>query len=225
MTDSNTYWNQYYKEYVYKSGKAPSAFLEEMLPRLQKGLVLDVAMGEGENAVYLAQKGYQVKGFDISEVAIERAKGLARDTGVSIIAEKADADMFLLKVMEYDSIVMVGYKPQTDRFFPEMVKALKQGGTILIDAYHTDEMDEAISKDEYYKNNFYRSNELLKHLKDLRVLHYREGLIDGKERVQILAQKYLDKDAVKYDLFGMATKSAENKKSKQLDLAEAFFKK
>ena len=225
MTDSKNYWNKYYLDNIYKSGKAPSEFLQNMVSRMQKGLTLDVAMGEGENSVLLAQKGFDIRGFDVSDIAIARAKGLAQDSGVQITAESADADMYLLKVLEYDSIIMTGYKPQTERFFPEMIKALKQGGTLLIEALHTEQMDEAIAKNEYYKDNFYKSNELLNHLKGLRVLFYQEAKIDGAYRVQALAQKFLDKDAAKYDLFGMASKKAEKQGSKQLELAEAFFKK
>ncbi|MDB2447180.1 class I SAM-dependent methyltransferase [bacterium] len=225
MADANTYWDKFYEENVFKNGKAPNSFLNQMLPRLQKGLTLDVAMGEGENSVYLAQKGFEVEGFDISDIAVTRAIGLAKDTGVEIAAKKADADMYLMNVMEYDTIIMLGYKPQTDRFFPEMIKALKQGGSILIEAFHTNEMDEALSKNQYYKNNYFKSNELLDHLRDLKILFYQEGDIDGKHKVQILAQKHVDRDAAKYDLFGMHTKAAEKKSSKQLDLAEALFKK
>jgi SAM-dependent methyltransferase len=225
MTDAKSYWDTYYKDNVFKSGKEPNQFLQTMLPRLSKGKTLDVAMGEGENSVYLAQKGFEVCGFDVSEIAITRAKGLAKDVGVEVTTERADADMYLMKVMEYDNIIMTSYKPQTERFFPEMVKAIKQGGTILIDALHTEEMEEALSKDEFYKNHFYKSNELLTHLNGLKILFYQEGEIDGKHRVQVLAQKYLDKDAVKYDLFNMASNTKEPKRSKQLDLAEALFKK
>lgn len=223
--DAKTYWNEHYKEAIFKSGKEPNKFLVSMIQKLSNGKVLDVGMGEGENSVYLAQKGFNVSGFDISDIAITRAKGLAAETGVSIDAQTADADLYILKVLEYDSIVMTDFKPQTDRFFPEMIKALKQGGTLLIDVLHVDEQDEAIGKDEYYKNHYYKSNEVLNHIRDMRVLFYQETDLDGKIRVQALARKKLDKDAAKYDLFGMATKSAEKKKSKQLDLAEALFKK
>ncbi len=55
--DAKTYWDQHYNEKVFAQGKAPNEFLVEMLPRLEKGKVLDIAMGEGANAVYLAQQG------------------------------------------------------------------------------------------------------------------------------------------------------------------------
>ena len=39
-------------------------------------------MGEGRNAVFLAQKGHQVTGIDISSVAIKKARQLAKENGV-----------------------------------------------------------------------------------------------------------------------------------------------
>ena len=81
---SKEYWDKYYQDSPFLTGKAPLKFLVDMFPRLQKGKVLDIGMGEGANAVYLAQKGMTVKGVDVSTVAVERANQLARDTGVSI---------------------------------------------------------------------------------------------------------------------------------------------
>ena len=71
------FWDSRYNETPFVSGKAPLGFLTQMFPRLQKGKVLDIGMGEGANSVYLAQKGMSVKGFDISPVAIEHAQKLA----------------------------------------------------------------------------------------------------------------------------------------------------
>lgn len=61
---------------------APSAFadLVEALPRV--GRALDVACGVGSSAVWLARRGLEVTGVDVSEVATGRAGNLARREGV-----------------------------------------------------------------------------------------------------------------------------------------------
>jgi hypothetical protein len=59
----------------------------------------------------------------------------------------------------------------------------------------------------------------------MRILFYQEAHIDGKHLVQCLAQKPVDKDAAKYNLFDMHTKQVDSEKSKQLELAEKLFKK
>ena len=224
MTDARTYWDKAYTEKPYLYGKAPSQFLVDMLPRLQKGKLLDVAMGEGRNAVYLAQKGFEVRGFDISEVAVAHAKSLAMETGVSIRAERADLDLYLMGLMEYDTIVMSHFKPVVTRYYTSMVSALKQGGTLIIDSFGIQDMDEAIAKEESYRNFYYQSNELLRSLSGLRILFYQEALVHGHHVVQCLAQKPIDKDAARLKLFDMHSKSATDETSKQLELAEKLFK-
>lgn len=228
VKDAKSYWDHYYEKAPFKSGKAPNNFLVQMLPRLQKGRALDIAMGEGENAVYLAQKGFDVIGFDISPVAVQHARQLAKDTGVEVEAKTADLDMYLMGVMQYDAVIMTRFRPAFPRYYAAIISALKQGGTFLIDTFGIPEMDESIGKDEQYRNIFFGSNEVLRHIKDLRILFYQEGKVDGRHVVQLLAQKPIDRHAAKYDVFDMHTKGSQKEKDStrhQLDLAEKFFKK
>ena len=65
----------------------PSNFLVENIALLPKGAkVLDVAMGVGRNAIYLARAGYDVYGVDISQEAVALAIESAEKVGVSINA-------------------------------------------------------------------------------------------------------------------------------------------
>ena len=167
---ADSYWDKIYAEQQFKFGKAPTEFLVSMLPNLQKGKALDVAMGEGRNSVYLAQHGFEVKGFDISKVAVENCNKLASETGVKLEAKCVDLDMFLFGLMEYDTIVMTFFKPPVTRYYTEMIRALKQGGTLLIESYGVPEMEGAIAKDEFYKDYYFSSNEILRHLNVRQVL-------------------------------------------------------
>lgn len=223
---AKSFWNDYYNQKEFASGKAPSEFLVKMLPRLSKGKVLDVAMGEGNNAVYLAQKGYEVVGFDISSVAVDRAQELAKDTGVEITAKTADLDLYLMGLLEYDSVIMTYFRPSIPRYYSNMITSLKQGGCLLIESYGIPEMGDAIAKDEAYRNYYFGSNEVLKHLGGMKILFYQEGKVDGRHVVQCLAQKPYDRHAAKHDVFGMhsGNKKADSESSKHLELAEKFFK-
>ena len=51
----------------------PAQFLVENIDLLPRGRALDVAMGSGRNAVYLARMGFQVEGVDASREAVEEA--------------------------------------------------------------------------------------------------------------------------------------------------------
>lgn len=223
--DARTFWDAKYTEKPFGAGKGPNEFLHQMLHRLEKGKVLDIGMGEGQNAVYLAQKGFNVKGFDISKVAVEHARQLAKDTAVVIDAQAADLDLYLFGIMEYDSIIMTKFRPGNTRYYTNIISALKQGGTLLIESYGVGEMSEALGKDEDFRNYYFHSNEILKNIAGLRILFYQEGLVDDKYVVQCLAQKPIDKDAAKLKLFDMSTKKNDVESSKHLELAEKLFKK
>lgn len=225
MTDAQKYWDDFYAKNEFSWGREPSDFLRFMMPRMQKGLCLEIAMGEGVNASYLASNGFKVKGFDISEVAVTRARELARAKGVEVDAQRADMDMFIMGIMEYDSIVMTSYRPAITRYYSEMIRALKQGGTLLVESSLVDDMKEIIPNDESYRNWYFRANEVIKNLPGLLILYYQEAEVDGRHVVQCLAKKPLDKDAVKYGLFDMSTKQKDGGTDVHKKLAEAFFKK
>jgi len=225
MAIAEDYWNKIYSDSPFRKGKAPSQFLLDMLPRLRPGKCLDIGMGEGTNAVYLAQKGYTVKGFDVSSKAIENAEKLARETGVTIETKRADLDLFLFGMLEYDSIIMTFFKPCVPRYYSEIIRALKLGGSLLVESYTQEEQKEAIGADDTYKDYYFKSNELIQQLKGMKILFYNEGIVGNKHVVQCLAQKPTDKDVAKYDLFNMQTGPKQTGQTAQQKLAEALFKK
>jgi 2-polyprenyl-3-methyl-5-hydroxy-6-metoxy-1,4-benzoquinol methylase len=53
--------------------EAPNKLLVEVASQLSPGKALDVAMGKGRNALFLATRGWQVTGFDLAESGLERA--------------------------------------------------------------------------------------------------------------------------------------------------------
>lgn len=224
MSERAQYWNAFYTEKPHAFGKAPTSFLVDMMPRLKKGKVLDVGMGEGRNAVFLAQKGCEVRGIDLSERAVMNAQKLAQDTGVSIDAKVADLDLFLMGLFEYDSIIMTYFKPPLTRYYSEMVRALKQGGTLLVESHTVEEARDHKEAMHPHADYFFQPNELIRHLQGLRILFYNESLVDNHHVVQCLAMKPVDKDAAKYG-FNIQSGSENTGPSAQQKLAESLFKK
>lgn len=223
--DAKTYWNNFYQNEKNHSINV-NPFLEKMLPRLQKGKVLDIGSGLGVNSIYLAKAGFDVRGIDISNQATQMAETKVRtEKNLKIKFETADLDLFILGLMEYDSIVMMNFKPSLSRHYSELIRSLKQGGILLIQSPTIEEMHEIISQEENYRNIYYQSNEVLKNLSGMRILYYSEIEKDGRHLVECLAQKPLDKDVAKYNLFDMSSSSAAKPQSKHAELAEALFKK
>ena len=77
-------WNERYRQTDYFYGTAPNDFLAEHVGVLPKGRILCLAEGEGRNAVFLAEQGYDVVAVDGSEMGREKALQLAESRGVSI---------------------------------------------------------------------------------------------------------------------------------------------
>lgn len=133
---SKDWWDAKYKatsSYLYS--KEPSSFLmkhSELLP--SKAQVVDLACGEGRNAVALAAKGHQVLGIDFSEVALERAQGLASSSNVEVKWKKQDLDFFIPDLMAYDLIFCSYFVPPAT-IFKNLFRGLKKGGLIIFENY------------------------------------------------------------------------------------------
>ena len=67
-------WDQRFDRAMYLYGKEPVAFLKEKAGLLKKGKTLCLAAGEGRNAVYLAQQGFDVTALDASKKGLENAR-------------------------------------------------------------------------------------------------------------------------------------------------------
>ena len=206
--------------YVY--GKKPISFLRENIKRLRQGKTLDVAMGEGRNAVYLASQGFEVSGFDTSQAGVEKALKLAQESGVKLETKTTDLDFYLFGIMKWDTIIMSYFKP-VPRYWFEIKRSLVQGGTLLLENYTTDifhvEKEPDVDPEDCFK-----PNEVLKHVEGLRILFYQETSINNKPIVQCLAKKPYEKDAVKYG-FATVDEKKEPSASAQTKRAEDLFKK
>lgn len=180
-------WNTRYAGEKYLFGKEPVLTLKNYLEHLRKGKALDVAMGEGRNAVYLAQHGFQVEGLDCSSAGVEKAKKLAAEKGVTLDAKGQNLDFFIMPLMKYDTILMTYYRPNS-RFFSEIRRGLVNGGTFLLEAYTTEQARQAPNPNLDFEE-CYKPNEILAHLKDFHLIYYKE-IPDGQAHtVQLIARK------------------------------------
>jgi hypothetical protein len=72
----------------------PNAFLVDVRKDLPKGRALDVGMGQGRNALDLAEQGWQVTGFDPAEQAIAAAQTEAKRRNLTITTQIAGSENF-----------------------------------------------------------------------------------------------------------------------------------
>ncbi len=164
----------------------PSRFLVENINLLPKGRVLDVAMGSGRNALYLAQRGFQVAGIDISNEAIALALENAKGYGLNLEAEVGDLEEdYHIDKEAYDVIICFNYLHRS--LMPQIKEGICPGGMIVYETYLVDQPKFGKPRNPDY---LLKHNELLDIFRDFRCLRYREGIIENRKSVAgIVAEK------------------------------------
>jgi SAM-dependent methyltransferase len=185
--DSKAQWDEKYSRPTFVYGKSAAEFLSENYQYIPyEGTVLDMGMGEGRNAVFLAQKGYKVTGVDISSVAVKKSYLLAQEFGVKIKGVVASLSDYKIAPGSFDAIVCFYY---VDRSLVEKIKSwLKPGGILIYEAYTTRE--KARTKNRSRDDNGYlKEQELLRLFSGMRVLKYEEPLHAKEFRSSIILRK------------------------------------
>jgi len=139
--DAKEFWNQRFNQQEFIFGKEPNEYLalqaKAYLKPNQK--VLCIADGEGRNGVWLARQGMQVVGFDVSDIALEKAKQFAKDNQVEIAYSLSDTDSFHWQENIYDAVIGIFIQfaePQMRaRIFQQAYRALKPGGIFILQGY------------------------------------------------------------------------------------------
>lgn len=168
-------WDKMYGRTVYIYGKAPSKFLAENYRVIRPGSsVLDMGIGEGRNAVFLAKKGYNVTGIDISSVAIKKAHLLAKEQGVRIKTVVGDLSKYKVRAESYDAILCFYYVDRT--IIKKMISWLKPGGILIYEAHLLKQQKLNGGEPSYYL----KDQELLTLFKGMKVIKFEEP-INGKE--------------------------------------------
>ena len=171
---------------THENSLEPAQFLVENVELLPKGRVLDVAMGNGRNAIYLARLGFEVEGVDISQEFANTALELAGKAGVAIKAKVADLESdFLIEKEAYEVIICFNYLQRT--LLSQIKHGLRKGGMVVYETFIVDQAKFGKPKNPDY---LLEHNELLNVFRDFRCLCYREGIFEGPKAIaSIVAQK------------------------------------
>jgi SAM-dependent methyltransferase len=120
---------------------APSRIVAGAVAGREVGSALDVATGQGRNAVHLAQVGWSVTAIDVSEEGLRVLGEAARAVGVEIETVLMSAEEFDFGSEAWDLIVMT-YTPfnlTTPYTARRVVRALRHGGLLVVESYASDE--------------------------------------------------------------------------------------
>lgn len=138
--DPHVEWDERYVESDRIWSGRPNGALVAELTGLAPGRALDVGCGEGADAVWLAGRGWDVTGLDVSSVALERAAQHARDAGVEVewmLAGLLEADLaarvFDLVSSQYPALRATA----THEAERALLAAVAPGGVLLV-VHHAD---------------------------------------------------------------------------------------
>lgn len=163
--DPRTFWDNLYRDRQISFNKQASKLLQYAIGDRKPGAAIDLGMGEGRNAVFLASKGWQVTGVDFSAEAVKQAKARAAAAQVPLDAVIEDLDVYEVGRAKWDLIAlfyMHAWFHESKRDVPRvLVDALKPGGLLVIEGYAGEKGD-------------YQTNELLRSFANLKIVHYED---------------------------------------------------
>ncbi len=183
-------WDMRYAGKGFAFGQEPNPFLKRHLHLLPKGKALDIAAGEGRNAVFLARHGFDVDAIDISEKGLKKTRRLAREMGVRVHTIQADLDRLPIEEGLYDLIANFYFLRRS--LIPSLKRGLRQGGKIIFETY-TLEHRALGAEGPRQAKYFLKPNELLRLFKDFRILFYREGIFKEGGRRKAVASLIAEK--------------------------------
>jgi SAM-dependent methyltransferase len=165
-------WNELFAK---REGKVVpyNKFLGDSVRDRQPGAALDIGMGQGRNSLFLAALGWQVTGFDISEVGVKQAQAEAARRGLKIDARVGDVDKFDYGKERWNLVVGMYMDEYLTRNAAKVIASLKPGGVLVVEGIHRDIGKTALATGERYG---YRSNELPKVFGKLRMLYYEDTM-------------------------------------------------
>jgi SAM-dependent methyltransferase len=140
-------WDERYAAADLVWSAAPNRFVERELAQLRPGRALDLAAGEGRNALWLARRGWRVVAVDFSRAGLDKARALARRE-----PQPPDVEWVVADVLSYDpgpdpfDLTVLGYLqlPAGERrtAVRRAFAALRPGGTFFLVAHDSSNLTE-----------------------------------------------------------------------------------
>lgn len=133
-------WNARYAQRELLWSAEPNRRFAAEVGGLSPGRALDLACGEGRNAVWLAERGWRVTGVDFSDVAIAKAVELAASRGVEVEWVVADVLDHEPEPHAFDLVVLLYLQLPREELLPvarSAARAVAPGGTLVVLGHDT----------------------------------------------------------------------------------------
>jgi SAM-dependent methyltransferase len=129
-------WNE-----IYRSSRGfshePNRLLAGAIEGVRPGTALDLAMGQGRNALFLAARGWKVTGVDFSDEGIRIARAAAAEKNLTLEALNVDFDTWDFGTARWDLVTMI-YALDKVAWIEKAKRSLKPGGLFVLEYFHRD---------------------------------------------------------------------------------------
>jgi len=113
---------------------APNKLLVASAATHAPGTAIDVAMGQGRNALYLASAGWAVTGVDFSEEGIRQARAEAAVHAFKLDAVLSDVTTYDYGTAKWDLVAMIYAYPALSKI-ADLQRATKPGGLFVYEYF------------------------------------------------------------------------------------------
>ncbi|MBP6941700.1 MAG: class I SAM-dependent methyltransferase [Syntrophorhabdaceae bacterium] len=176
-------WDKRYREGFYDGAKGPHGLLKRFAPAAPPGIAVDIAMGNGRDAVFLAERGFAAYGLERSMEAIKQARQKASESGARIFAVYGDANNLPFR-SESAGLVVVFYFLLRN-IMEEITRILRKDGILVYETFlKRQNLIDRRRTDEYLLND----GELIGCFPGMEPLFYEETITGFKGKKKIVAR-------------------------------------
>jgi tellurite methyltransferase len=172
-------WDKRYREGFYDGAKEPHSLLKQFWPSITGPRVMDIAMGNGRDLLFLAEKGFIVFGLEQSGEAIKIALAASGRPQQTLRVVMGNAESLPFKEASADAILVFYFLLR--KTMEDLVSTLKRGGLLVYETFlkRQNEIDRRRNPAHLLEDG-----ELISFFRSLEVIFYEEGifLCDGKKR-------------------------------------------
>ncbi len=129
------HWDRRYADTELLWSQEANRFLVQEVESLSPGRAIDLGAGEGRNAMWLAARGWRVTAVDFSSIALEKARRLAVERGLTVEWIGADLRRYTPRARAFDLVLVIymhPLPPERGALMHLAAGALAAGGTLLV---------------------------------------------------------------------------------------------
>lgn len=182
-------WDERYRNTGSVWGAAPNRFVVDVFGDRAPGRVLDLACGEGRNALWLAGRGWSVTAVDFAPAAVERGRAAAEAAGLDIAWVVADLLTHRPPAGSFDAVLLAYLQLPAEAMATVLAgasAALAPGGLVMVVGHDLRNLAEGVGGPQD-PEVLYAPSDIAEALPGLRIQHAESVLrpVDGAVRSAI----------------------------------------